>query len=187
MKKVLFTVFAAAVVLAGGCTPVMKSRTLGPEEQEWADYLQEMYPGWKAPAALPQAITVSSEKVPYANKDLPDQQVVDSDADLPEIEEVSIEEEEIVKTPEEPVLEETEKKEEVTTETAAEKTPLVEEENKTEFTEYVVEKNDSLSIIAKKFYGDGNKFGHIYKANEDVIKDPNKLYPGMKLKIPVKK
>ena len=63
----------------------------------------------------------------------------------------------------------------------------MDEVKKTEFTEYVVEKNDSLSTIAKKFYGDGNKFMHIYKANEDVIKDPNKLYPGMKLKIPAQK
>ena len=61
------------------------------------------------------------------------------------------------------------------------------EEEKVEFTEYVVEKNDSLSSIAKKVYGNGNKYIHIYKANEDVLKDPNKLYPGMKLKIPAQK
>ncbi|MFA5975497.1 MAG: LysM peptidoglycan-binding domain-containing protein [Elusimicrobiota bacterium] len=46
------------------------------------------------------------------------------------------------------------------------------------------ENGDSLSMIAKKLYGDPQKWRLIYLANKDVIKDPNKIYPKQKLKIP---
>jgi nucleoid-associated protein YgaU len=182
MKKVLFLAVVAAMVVVSGCTPSLKPRTLGAEEQQWADYLQGMYPGWKVPATFPQSITLSSDTVPYSNLELPDQPNAGVNEDLPTIPEGNIVEE----TPaEKEAPAETEVKTEVKTDAEAE-TPLVEEE-KVEFTEYVVEKNDSLSSIAKKVYGNGNKYIHIYKANEDVLKDPNKLYPGMKLKIPAQK
>jgi len=38
---------------------------------------------------------------------------------------------------------------------------------------YVVEKGDSLSKIAKRFYGSGNEWKRIFEANTDVLKDPN--------------
>jgi len=50
---------------------------------------------------------------------------------------------------------------------------------------YVVEKGDNLSKIAKKFYGDPNKWRKIYEANRDRIKDPNKIRPGQVLVIPL--
>jgi nucleoid-associated protein YgaU len=46
------------------------------------------------------------------------------------------------------------------------------------------ENGDSLSQIAKKMYGDPQKWRLIYLANKDVIKDPNKIFPKQKLKIP---
>ena len=49
---------------------------------------------------------------------------------------------------------------------------------------YVVEKGDSLSKIAKREYGDANKWPRIYEANKDLIKDPDLIYPGQTLKIP---
>ncbi|OGV39143.1 MAG: hypothetical protein A2020_13490 [Lentisphaerae bacterium GWF2_45_14] len=49
---------------------------------------------------------------------------------------------------------------------------------------YKVQKNDSLSKIAKKVYGDGNKWRVILDANKDVLPNPNKLRPGMELRIP---
>ncbi len=45
---------------------------------------------------------------------------------------------------------------------------------------------DSLSKIAKQFYGNGNAWKEIFEANKDVLKDPNKIFPGQKLKIPQK-
>jgi nucleoid-associated protein YgaU len=49
---------------------------------------------------------------------------------------------------------------------------------------YEVKSGDSLSKIAKHFYGNGNEWKKIFEANTDILKDPNKIFPGQKLKIP---
>ncbi len=49
---------------------------------------------------------------------------------------------------------------------------------------YVIEKGDSLSAIAKKFYGDGNAYPRIFEANREVIKDADLIFPGQKIRIP---
>jgi nucleoid-associated protein YgaU len=49
---------------------------------------------------------------------------------------------------------------------------------------YIVVKGDSLSKIAKREYGDANKWRTIYEANKDLIKDPDLIYPGQELKVP---
>ena len=47
-----------------------------------------------------------------------------------------------------------------------------------------VKSGDSLSKIAKQEYGDASKWPQIFEANKDILKDPNKIFPGQKLKIP---
>jgi nucleoid-associated protein YgaU len=49
---------------------------------------------------------------------------------------------------------------------------------------YVVQKGDTLSKIAKQFYGDASLYPQIFEANRDVLKDPDKIRPGQKLRIP---
>lgn len=49
---------------------------------------------------------------------------------------------------------------------------------------YVVVAGDSLSKIAKRFYGDANKWPRIHEANRDQIKDPDLIHPGQRLTIP---
>lgn len=49
---------------------------------------------------------------------------------------------------------------------------------------YTVVSGDSLSKIAKKLYGDANHWRRIFEANQDLIKDPDEIYPGQTLKIP---
>ena len=49
---------------------------------------------------------------------------------------------------------------------------------------YVVQAGDSLSKIAKKFYGNANAWKQIFEANRDVIKNPDLIQPGWKLQIP---
>lgn len=49
---------------------------------------------------------------------------------------------------------------------------------------YVVVEGDSLSAIAKRLYGDGNKWRRIYDANRDVIDEEDPIYPGQRLRIP---
>ncbi len=49
---------------------------------------------------------------------------------------------------------------------------------------YAVKKGDSLSKIAKEFYGDAMKYPVIFEANKPMLKDPNLIYPGQTLRIP---
>ena len=49
--------------------------------------------------------------------------------------------------------------------------------------EYEVQKGDSLSKIGQKH---GVSWKEIYEANRDLIKDPDLIHPGWKLKIPKK-
>jgi nucleoid-associated protein YgaU len=51
---------------------------------------------------------------------------------------------------------------------------------------YEVQSGDSLSKIAKRVYGHGNEWKRIFEANTDILKDPDKIYPGQKLRIPPK-
>ena len=49
---------------------------------------------------------------------------------------------------------------------------------------YTVQKGDTLSHIAKQFYGSAGQWKKIYEANKDVIKNPDLIYPGQTFKIP---
>jgi nucleoid-associated protein YgaU len=49
---------------------------------------------------------------------------------------------------------------------------------------YTVVGGDSLSKIAKKFYGDANQWKKIFEANRDTVKNPDLIHPGQVLKIP---
>jgi nucleoid-associated protein YgaU len=47
-----------------------------------------------------------------------------------------------------------------------------------------VKAGDSLSKIAKDVYDNAGKYMKIFDANTDVLKDPNLIHPGQKLKLP---
>ncbi len=49
---------------------------------------------------------------------------------------------------------------------------------------YVIQAGDSLSKIAKQFYGDAMAYPRIFEANREVIEDPDKIFPGQKIRIP---
>jgi nucleoid-associated protein YgaU len=51
-------------------------------------------------------------------------------------------------------------------------------------TTYVVKSGDTLSKIAKDQLGDANAYHAIFDANRDVLKDPDKIFPGQVLRIP---
>lgn len=53
-----------------------------------------------------------------------------------------------------------------------------------EATYYEVQKGDTLSKIAKQHYGDANKYPAIFEANKPMLKDPDEIYPGQRLRIP---
>ncbi|HEY6041240.1 MAG TPA: LysM peptidoglycan-binding domain-containing protein [Anaerolineae bacterium] len=49
---------------------------------------------------------------------------------------------------------------------------------------YTVESGDSLSLIAKKVWGDMSRWKEIFEANKDKISDPNVIQVGWVLVIP---
>ncbi len=49
---------------------------------------------------------------------------------------------------------------------------------------YTVVAGDTLSKIAKAHYADANKYMRIFEANQPMLSDPNKIYPGQVLRIP---
>lgn len=58
------------------------------------------------------------------------------------------------------------------------------EEPEPQATFYTVQRGDSLSKIAKEHYGDAMKYPVIFEANEPMLSDPDKIYPGQVLRIP---
>ncbi|MEM7095080.1 MAG: peptidoglycan-binding protein LysM [Actinomycetota bacterium] len=49
---------------------------------------------------------------------------------------------------------------------------------------YTVKSGDTLSAIAQQFYGDANRYPEIFEANQPMLLDPDKIYPGQVLRIP---
>ncbi len=49
---------------------------------------------------------------------------------------------------------------------------------------HTVVKGDTLSAIAKKFYGNANLYPKIFEANKPMLSNPDKIYPGQLLRIP---
>ena len=47
-----------------------------------------------------------------------------------------------------------------------------------------VKAGDTLWKIAKVHYGDGSLYQDIFKANQDVLTDPDKIKVGQRLRIP---
>jgi nucleoid-associated protein YgaU len=47
-----------------------------------------------------------------------------------------------------------------------------------------VKSGDTLSAIAKQFYGDAGRYSAIFEANKPMLKDPDEIYPGQVLRIP---
>ena len=49
---------------------------------------------------------------------------------------------------------------------------------------YTVQAGDTLSKIAKEFYGKAGEYPKIFEANKPLLSDPDKIYPGQMLRIP---
>ena len=56
-------------------------------------------------------------------------------------------------------------------------------EQKVEY--YEIKSGDTLWAIASEFLGNGAKYTEIFEANREVIKDPDLIYPGQKIRIPM--
>jgi nucleoid-associated protein YgaU len=49
---------------------------------------------------------------------------------------------------------------------------------------YLIAKGDTLSALAKRFYGDGSLYMKLFEANREVIKHPDKIFVGQKIRVP---
>lgn len=49
---------------------------------------------------------------------------------------------------------------------------------------YKVVAGDTLSRIAKRFYGNANEYPRIFEANRDQLSDPDKIRVGQELRLP---
>jgi nucleoid-associated protein YgaU len=51
---------------------------------------------------------------------------------------------------------------------------------------YTVVSGDTLSKIARQFYGNANEYPRIFEANQPLLQHPDRIYPGQMLRIPSK-
>ncbi len=171
------------LLLLSGCGPELAQTQLGAEEEQWQTQIRASYSSWQPPRSAPPA-TFDNRSTAYKPTAAPadDAELTVEKNTAPEAaapDTVGIPSD----TPAVPAVEEAT----VTADTKAEapeaKQAAAAPAAATE--EYVVQKGDNISLIAKKFYGNGRKFMPIIKANEAVLKgNPNRIYPGMKLVIP---
>ncbi len=184
----------AVAILFSGCVDLAQVN-YGPEESSWQQAFRRSYPGYRPPRTPPPAvIDGSAEQLPAfpasGEKPLPTPAVEDPQAivdkaaakDDASAEAVPAEPAEPAKSEKDAAANSGEKSE-TRPETAVKKSgepldPTLGREV------YVVKPGDDLSRIAKKFYGDARCYDPIVKANSDLIQNPNRLRPGMKLIIP---
>jgi nucleoid-associated protein YgaU len=50
---------------------------------------------------------------------------------------------------------------------------------------YEIVSGDTLSAIAKRYYGKASEYPRIFEANREIIKDPNLIFVGQKIRIPL--
>lgn len=50
---------------------------------------------------------------------------------------------------------------------------------------YTIVSGDTLSKLAKRYYGKATDYPRIFEANREVIKDPDLIYVGQKIRIPM--
>jgi nucleoid-associated protein YgaU len=49
---------------------------------------------------------------------------------------------------------------------------------------YIIQKGDSLSAIAQRLYGKASAYPRLFEANREVIRDPDLIFPGQKIRVP---
>ncbi len=164
MKSYICLSALALLIAVAGCAPRLAETPLGTEEKRWEDYIKKSYPAWKRPQTIPP------EKI-KGTIESPATDVIPAELDaLPEVKK----EEVVIK---DVVVEDKKGK------VLSDKVTAVDE--KEDFKAYVVQKNDTLWSISQKLYKDGRKWKKIRDANADLLKDSNRVFPGMTLRVPL--
>lgn len=164
------------MLVLSGCGPELAQTQLGAEEEQWQSQIQSSYSSWRAPRSAPPAVSDNRDPSLVAksagNEDGASSLTVepkDGGAEQAAPDTVGIPKD----------AQDSAAKNAPAEQPASAPAPAAESET------YVVQKGDTLSLLAKKFYGDGRQYMKIQKANEAVLNGkPNRIYPGMKLTIP---
>lgn len=53
------------------------------------------------------------------------------------------------------------------------------------YREHVVARGETLSAIAREHYGDASKFPRLVRANQHEISDPDLIFPGQVIRVPI--
>lgn len=196
MKRTLSGILGGTALLAllTGCDPELAQIPAGSQEELWYRQLKENYssftpPQTPAPAAYNRPAAPAPAPAAKAQEKPADdpESTVDRAADGKKVDPQAVPAEES------PAAQNAEKAAAGKTDGAAAKA----ENEKTAAGEkaadgeevpagkpYIVVSGDTLGGIAKKFYGKSSLDDVIFRANTKVIKDRNKLSPGMRLVIP---
>lgn len=201
MKKLVVAAgLMSAVVLVSGCRSTnVAGVTRSQEEQNWEQMIRRNYPGYRAPraaapadfdnteertsavitplrpeAAPEPAATPAPEALPEVKNDapavVPEAPKADAPAAVPEAPKAGEKAEVKVEAP--------------NSDAPAAPAAAVQPPDPTSGKVYVVKSGDTLGGIAQKTYGKAAYSNLIFKANSDILKNPNQLRPGMKLIIP---
>lgn len=201
MKKLVVAAgLMSAVVLVSGCRSTnVAGVTRSQEEQNWEQMIRRNYPGYRAPraaapadfdnteertsavitplrpeAAPEPAATPAPEALPEVKNDapavVPEAPKADAPAAVPEAPKAGEKAEVKVEAPK--------------SDAPAAPAAAVQPPDPTSGKVYVVKSGDTLGGIAQKTYGKAAYSNLIFKANSDILKNPNQLRPGMKLIIP---
>jgi len=193
---------SSVLLLLAGCAPELAQTPIGQEEAAWQQSFRQTYSNYRPPRTAPPATVDNvSEKlrekeqvaqkeeapaeIPQPTEDDP-ARLVDAAADggkAPAAKE---------EKPAAAAVAKSEAKPEAKPEAKSEAGAAAGKKNSftatppepTNGTVYEVKAGDTLSGIAKRFYGDASAAGVIERANVDLVKNPNRLRPGMKLIIP---
>ncbi len=163
-------IILGGVLLLGGfgCAPRLAQTPLGSEELRWEKYLKQCYPAWKPPQTAPPVLTGNGTPVPESGNDIDitvDTQV--SGAELPAAPPVANPPATLAAPA-------------ASTAPVAVTPPPAKPTGRS----YTVQKGDTLSSISVKMYHSSKEVNRIIQANSKLIKNKNRIYPGMTLVIP---
>ncbi len=156
--KKIFVIGTALVTVLSGCRSAkLASRPLNAEEQRWQTVIQENYSAWK---------------IPYLS---PLQELQNAPATVQEWESAPVM---VVPTPASSLQSLPEPPQEI------ELMPVGEFDNTLPEQKHTVKKNETLTSLARQFYGKASEWRRIFEANRQILSSPDKLQPGMILTIP---
>lgn len=164
-KSIVFAGLAVAAVFAAGCGPKLSQEPLSPKEQQWKDFIEAEYPSWESPERWPTSARYDEAYTPA------ELQRMSTTSQPAVVEPLDIPAEDLI--PEYQYEEDFVEEEYVEEETAAPAEVV-----------YTVQKGDTLSAIALKYYGNAGQWKQILEANPVLDGKPNKIRIGQELIIP---